>query len=95
MLREGIDLKKPKVWNIAVLSLIVVIVLAVLTTREHIMIPAVVLVICIYLAAVIAFLLRALRKQLQYNPYSYNTIYYIGFVNTPGEMVHPDRGRGA
>ena len=73
-------MKKPKVWNIAVLSLIVVAVLSVLTTREHIPIPAVVLVICGYLAAVIAFLLRALAGQLRYNPYSYNTIYYIGFA---------------
>ena len=73
-------MKKPKVWNIAVLSLIVVAVLAVLTTREHIMVSTIVFVVCIYLAATIVFLLRALCKQLQYNPYSYNTIYYIGFA---------------
>ena len=72
-------MKKPKVWNIAVLSLVVVAVLAVLTTREHIALPVIVLVVCGYLTTVIVFLLRAFFKQLRYNPYSYNTIYYIGF----------------
>ncbi len=73
-------MKKPKIWNIAILSLAVVVLLSCLTTREHIAIPAVILVICGYLAVVIVFLLRALFRQLQYNPYSYNTIYYTGFA---------------
>ena len=33
----------------------------------------------VYLCAATALLLRALLGQLRYNPYSYNTIYYIGF----------------
>ena len=73
-------MKKPKIWNIAVLSVIAVAALAVLLTREHIILPAVVLVICGYLVLVILFLLRAFFRQLKYNPYSYNTIYYIGFA---------------
>ena len=73
-------MKKPKIWNIAILSLAVVVLLSCLTTREHIAIPAVILVICGYLAVVIVFLLRALFGQLKYNPYSYNTIYYTGFA---------------
>lgn len=73
-------MNKPKIWNIAILSLVVVVLLSFLTTREHIAIPAVILVICGYLAVVIVFLLRALVGQLQYNPYSYNTIYYTGFA---------------
>ncbi len=78
--RDLIELNKPKIWNIAILSLVVVVLLSFLTTREHIAIPAVILVICGYLAVVIVFLLRALVGQLQYNPYSYNTIYYTGFA---------------
>lgn len=73
-------MNKPKIWNIAILSLVVVVLLSFLTTREHIAIPAVILVICGYLAVVIVFLLWALVGQLQYNPYSYNTIYYTGFA---------------
>ena len=34
----------------------------------------------LYFAAVLAFLVSALIKQLQYNPYSYNTVYYFGFA---------------
>ena len=73
-------MRKPKIWNIAILSLVIVVLLSYLTTREHIAIPAVILVICGYLAVVIVFLLRALFGQLKYNPYSYNTIYYTGFA---------------
>lgn len=51
----------------------------VLTRREPIVFQPIAVVICIYLVAVIGLLQRALFKQLRYNPYSYNTIYYIGF----------------
>ena len=81
MLRKELtEVRKPKIWNIVILSLVVVVLLSYLTTREHIAIPAVILVICGYLAVVIVFLLRALFGQLKYNPYSYNTIYYTGFA---------------
>ena len=36
-------------------------------------------VLALYFAAVVFILFDALRKQLQYNPYSYNTIIYSGF----------------
>ena len=73
-------MKKPKVWNIAVLSAAAVILLAFLLTRDPVPPAAIALVICVYLALVIGLLLRALFGQLRYNPYSYNTIYYTGFA---------------
>ena len=71
--------RKPKVWNVAILSAILVVVLFIVTRREPIVFQPIAVVICIYLVAVIGLLQRALFKQLRYNPYSYNTIYYIGF----------------
>ena len=72
---------KPKVWNIAVLSA-AVIVLAVLLAylggeRRAGMIC---IVLDLYFLAVLALLLFAYRGQIQYNPYSYNTIFYMGFA---------------
>ena len=73
-------MKKPKLWNISILSVIAVVILAVLLNREPVNPVAVSVVICVYLALVIGLLLRAFRLQLRYNPYSYNTIYYAGFA---------------
>ncbi len=71
--------KKPKVWNIAILSVITAVVLAVMICRQTS--PAVVAAaVAVYLLMVIVFLLAAFVKQLQYNPYSYNTIYYSGLA---------------
>ena len=72
--------KKPKVWSIAVLSVVFAAALAVLLTRPQFSVPAIAWLIRIYLAAVIVLLLRAFLGQLRYNPYSYNTLYYIGFA---------------
>ena len=36
--------------------------------------------LALYFLAVLFFLITALEKQLKYNPYSYNTIYYFGFA---------------
>ncbi len=72
--------KKPKIWNIAVLSLIAVIVIAVLIcqdSQENALKIAIIL--DIYYAAVVVLLIRAFVLQLRYNPYSYNSIYYMGF----------------
>ena len=73
--------KKPKVWSIGILTLIVGAVLAALwisggETQAAVMSAAV----AVYLLAVIALLLRAFFRQLRYNPYSYNTIIYMGFA---------------
>lgn len=73
--------QKPKIWNIAILSAVtLVLCLAVLLfggTSRHL---ALVLLLDVYLLAVTILLVIAFYRQLQYNPYSYNTIYYIGFA---------------
>ncbi|MBR5046770.1 MAG: YdcF family protein [Eubacterium sp.] len=71
--------KKPKVWNIAILSGIVwavVIGLMLLPGSHPVLIEGILIA---YFALVIVFLLNAFVKQIHYNPYSYNTIYYLGF----------------
>ena len=79
MLKFDTRYKKPKVWNIAVLSVITAAVLGIMISRHTA--PAVVATaVAVYLLLVIIFLLAAFVKQLQYNPYSYNTIYYSGLA---------------
>jgi len=73
--------KKPKVWNILILSVIMVVISAVLTLlggKNFFMVQLV--LFGIYLLAVIVLLCDAFLKQVRYNPYSYNTIYYSGFA---------------
>lgn len=72
--------KKPKVWNIAILSALAALVLAVLAaggSERHVL--GIAFTFDVYLGLVLVLLLRAFFAQIQYNPYSYNTIYYIGF----------------
>ncbi len=73
--------KKPKLYNIAALSVITAAVIAalVLTGADKHALPMSV-VLGVYLIAVFVMLIAAFFKQLQYNPYSYNTIYYAGFA---------------
>ena len=71
--------KKPKIWNVAVLAAVTCIAVAVIAGREPVNLRAVVTVMCIAFALAVIFLINALIKQVQYNPYSYNTIYYAGF----------------
>lgn len=72
--------KKPKLWNIAILSLLAALVLAALAVggaEAHVL--GIAFTFDVYLGLVLVLLLRAFFAQIQYNPYSYNTIYYIGF----------------
>ncbi len=71
---------KPKIWNIAVLSAIVAAMVGGLIYQggESNSLP-ICLVFDGYFVLVLIFLAAAFFKQLQYNPYSYNTIYYVGF----------------
>ena len=73
--------KKPKLWNIAALSGVLAAVVAVffLLGAERYAV-GIALTIDLYLIAVLILLLRAFYGQLQYNPYSYNTIFYMGFA---------------
>lgn len=81
MLKFNTLKKKPKVYNIAVLSAAALIGLALLSradeTRRLLWGN---LILTVYFALVIACLLRAFFRQLRYNPYSYNTILYPGFA---------------
>ena len=72
--------KKPNVWSIAALTAVAAIILAVLLPREQVSFTAIIAVICLYLTLTIVFLIIAFFRQIHYNPYSYNTIYYAGFA---------------
>ena len=72
---------KPKVWNIAILSAVAVILFILLVTiPKPVPLLAVNLVIVVYLILTLIFLVNAFFQQLRYNPYSYNSIYYTGFA---------------
>ena len=80
MIRFDTRDKKPKVYNIAVLSgVTAVTVLILILLGDAIPLVVISAVVTIYIALVIVMLVRAFIMQLQYNPYSYNTIYYFGF----------------
>ena len=73
--------KKLKVYSIAVLTAIAALLLfAVVRTVPELLLPYGNLILTVYFACVILILLNAFQKQLQYNPYSYNTIFYPGFA---------------
>lgn len=80
MIRFDTRNTKPKLYNIAILSAITVPLVVVLFLLRP-AVPASVIgtVIAVYIAVVICLLVRAFFGQLRYNPYSYNTIYYMGF----------------
>ena len=73
--------KKPKLWNLLPEGALVAAVLAWLLSRDaerHA--PLVSALLAAFILAVIAQLLAAFFGQLRYNPYSYNTIFYMGFA---------------
>ncbi len=71
--------KKPKLWNIAALTGVLAAVLAVLFLSGAEKNAAVISVsLGLYLLIVLVLLSRAFFGQLRYNPYSYNTIFYMG-----------------
>lgn len=72
--------KKPKVWSILILSAAVLLLLVMLRGIFHVSYMTAGILVCLYIAAVIGILVRAFVRQLRYNPYSYNTIYYAGFT---------------
>ena len=72
--------KKPKIWNVAVLSAAAAIAVAALATMAgNRYILAISFIMAVYYAGVIIMLITAFFRQIQYNPYSYNVIYYLGF----------------
>ena len=72
---------KPRLYNVAILSIAVFFVIAIILRIKGMgCVPIISLVLTAYLIAVIVMLVRAFIGQLEYNPYSYNTIYYMGFA---------------
>ncbi len=72
--------KKPKLYNLLIQALFVLLIVILLvqksTQRHAALISA---LIGLFLLAAVGQLIAAFFKQIQYNPYSYNTIYYMGF----------------
>ncbi len=72
--------KKPKLYNILIPTAIAAAIIAGLLLWETKESEALIsLTLDLYWTGVLILLVDALFKQMQYNPYSYNTIYYIGF----------------
>ena len=80
MLKFDTRNKKPNLYSVLVLSIAVAALEAVLLCGK---LQSGILISCavldFYFAAVLVLLARAFFGQIQYNPYSYNTIYYAGF----------------
>ena len=73
--------KKPKIYNIAVLSAVALVLLtAVFLLRKEWMLRFSCLLLAVYFLAVAVLLARAFSLQIRYNLYSYNTIIYFGFA---------------
>jgi len=73
--------KKPKLYHLLALTGLTAAVIGALLLRggEN-RAAAVGVVLDVYFAAALALLVIAFFRQLQYNPYSYNTIFYMGFA---------------
>ena len=72
--------KKPELYNLllqALFVLLIVILLVQKNAQRHAALISA--LIGLFLLAAVGQLIAALFKQIQYNPYSYNTIYYMGF----------------
>ena len=73
--------KKPKLWNILIQAVFVIVILLMMIRdgahRHTVTISA---LISVFLLAALIQLVVAFFRQIQYNPYSYNTIYYMGFA---------------
>lgn len=81
MLKFNTLRKKPKIYNITVLTLALLVFLVLLTRAEETRrLQWGNLALTVYFALVIACLVNAFFRQLGYNPYSYNTILYPGFA---------------
>ncbi len=72
--------KKPHIWAVAVLAVIAAALIAAFaaTGADNHALPVAV-ILDVFFLAVIVLLVRAFFSQLEYNPYSYNIIYYAGF----------------
>ena len=81
MIRFDTRDKKPKLYDLLLLTAVAAVLLVVLICLGVQMHRAAISVVLgLYYLAVILRLLTALFGQIGYNPYSYNTIYYTGFA---------------
>ena len=72
--------KKPKLYHLLALTVLTAAVIALLAlTGFSAHVSAINVTLCIYFALALFLLVFTAVRQLQYNPYSYNTIFYIGF----------------
>ncbi len=72
--------KKPTLYNLLIQVLFVLLIVLLLVRKDaehHAALTSA--LIGIFLLAAVGQLITAFFKQIQYNPYSYNTIYYMGF----------------
>ena len=72
--------KKPNLYNLLIITGIVFFVVGWLLLDGKTNAAAVSVILECYFVVVLALLIAAFVKQLQYNPYSYNTIMYTGFA---------------
>lgn len=73
--------KKPKVFNIAILTAVVLALLTVVFLLQgDWMVRFSCLLLALYFLAAAALLIRGFFRQIRYNLYSYNTIIYFGFA---------------
>lgn len=81
MVKFDVRDKKPALWDIAVLAVAAAaIVGALIRTGAEKHLAAICVVCDLFFLAALILLAVAFVRQLQYNPYSYNTIYYTGFA---------------
>ena len=73
--------KKPKLWNLAGVTAATAVFFAVCLLTPVKEPPALAgAVLVLYFTTAFILLVSGFRKQIQYNPYSYNTIIYMGFA---------------
>ncbi len=72
--------KKPSLYNVLILTAITVIFFVIMFLQKDPPVALCSVVLFLYLLTAEILLIAAFFKQLQYNPYSYNTIYYSGFA---------------
>ena len=76
--------KKPKLYGLLIFSAVfaaaVGILYALTQTSGFNGVPYITVLMPLYFAAVLVILAVSLKRQIEYNPYSYNTIYYFGFA---------------
>lgn len=72
--------KKPTVFDIAAAAVAAAVIITVLLFKggEKNLIPIIGVFLC-FLCCALVMLIVALIRQIEYNPYSYNTIFYTGF----------------